>query len=88
MRGKPTDVTLAFDRVTTAWAKDRQWHPSQQVTISKDSCMIMTLRVVDTRELEGWILHFGSGVRVLRAESLREKIKEEARKFFRRRDNE
>ena len=36
MRGKPTDVTLTFDRATTAWARDRQWHPSQQVSISED----------------------------------------------------
>jgi predicted DNA-binding transcriptional regulator YafY len=82
MRGKPTDVTLAFDRATTAWARERQWHPSQQVTVSKDGCMTLTLRVADTRELEGWILHFGSGVRVLQPESLRKRISEEARKIF------
>jgi predicted DNA-binding transcriptional regulator YafY len=84
MRGKPIDVTLCFDRATTAWAKDRQWHPSQRLTIGKDGCMTMTLRVADTRELLGWILHFGSGVHVLQPESLREKVREEARKIFSR----
>ncbi|MGE0681646.1 MAG: helix-turn-helix transcriptional regulator [Candidatus Binatia bacterium] len=82
MRGKPIDVTLRFDRATTAWAKDRQWHASQQVSIGEDGCMTMTLRIADTRELEGWILHFGSGVQVLHPESLRERVREEARKIF------
>lgn len=81
MRGKPIDVTLRFDRATTAWAKDRQWHASQQISIGQDNCMTMTLRIADTRELEGWILHFGSGVQVLHPESLRERIREEARKI-------
>lgn len=82
MRGKPTDVTLAFDRATTAWAKDRLWHPSQHLNLDKNGRMTMTLRVADTRELEGWILHFGSGVQVLRPEALRKRIREEARKIF------
>jgi len=82
MRGKPIEVELLFDRPTTAWAKDREWHPSQQVIMSKDGRLAMTLRVADTRELVGWILHFGSGVRVLQPESLREQVREEARKIF------
>lgn len=82
MRGKPIDVTLRFDRATTAWAKDRQWHPSQQIAVGQDGGMTMTLRIADTRELEGWILHFGSGVQVLQPESLRERVREEARKIF------
>jgi len=82
MRGKPTDVTLSFDRATTAWAKDRQWHPSQRISLDKSGRMTMTLRVADTRELEGWILHFGSGVQVLHPESLRERVRGEAQKIF------
>ncbi len=82
MRGKPIEVELLFDRPTSAWVKDRQWHPSQQISEHKDGRLTMVLRVADTRELLGWILHFGSGVRVIRPESLREKVQEEARKIF------
>ena len=82
MRGKPIGVELLFDRSTSAWVKDRQWHPSQQTTMGKDGRLSMTLRVADTRELVGWILHFGSGVRVIQPESLRDKVREEARKIF------
>jgi predicted DNA-binding transcriptional regulator YafY len=43
----------------------------------------MTLQVADTRELVGWILSFGSGVRVVTPPALREKVREEARKIAR-----
>jgi predicted DNA-binding transcriptional regulator YafY len=81
MRGKPIEVELLFDRPTTTWVKDRQWHHSQQSIIRKDGRLTMRLQVADTRELVGWILHFGSGVRVVEPQSLREKVREEARKI-------
>jgi predicted DNA-binding transcriptional regulator YafY len=82
MRGQPIEVELLFDRPTAAWAKDRQWHQSQQCTVHKDGRLTMRLQVADTRELVGWILHFGSGVRVIEPQSLREKVQEEAKKIF------
>jgi len=85
MRGEPIEVELLFDGKTAAWAKDRQWHPSQQVEMLKEGGMKMILQVSDTPELVGWILNFGSGVRVVRPDSLREKVQEEAKKIFDRR---
>ncbi len=82
MRGKPIEVELLFDRKTAAWVKDRQWHPSQQLRLRKNGELAMALRVADTRELLGWILSFGTGVRVIRPEALRDKVREEARKIF------
>ncbi|MBI1893882.1 MAG: WYL domain-containing protein [Candidatus Rokubacteria bacterium] len=84
MRGKRIAVELVFSKATAAWAKDRIWHPSQQTASLKDGRLRMTLQVADTRELVGWILSFGSGVRVIRPERLREKVKEEARRILRR----
>jgi predicted DNA-binding transcriptional regulator YafY len=81
MRGEPIEVELLFDKKTTAWAKDRQWHPSQQVAMQKDGRMKLRLHVADTPELVGWILNFGAGVRVLKPPSLREKVQEEARRI-------
>ncbi|MBI2361265.1 MAG: WYL domain-containing protein [Deltaproteobacteria bacterium] len=42
----------------------------------------MTLKVADTIELVGWILSFGSQVRVIRPDPLRERVKEEAKKVL------
>ncbi|MCE2486456.1 MAG: transcriptional regulator [Desulfurellaceae bacterium] len=81
MRGKPIEIELLFDKPTTAWVKDRQWHPSQKTTLEKDGRLRMSLRAADTRELVGWVLHFGSGVQVVSPASFRDQVREEARKI-------
>ena len=45
MRGKPIEVELCFDKKTSAWAKDRIWHPSQKATVAKDGCLNLVLQV-------------------------------------------
>jgi len=82
MRGPRIQVELLFDKATTAWAKDRIWHPSQEVKRRKDGRMTMTLTVADSRELLGWILSFGSGVQVLKPEHLRKALRDEAKKLL------
>lgn len=78
MRGSRVEVELELDKPTAAWAKDRVWHPSQQLTRLPGGKLRMTLTVADSRELVGWVLSFGSGVRVVRPESLRTTVKQEA----------
>jgi predicted DNA-binding transcriptional regulator YafY len=81
MRGPRIDVELEFDKSTAAWAKHRVWHPSQELKRLQSGKLRMTLSVADSRELVGWILSFGSGVRVARPESLRTTVKQEAAKI-------
>ena len=82
MRGRPLEVTLRFDKPTAAWAKDRLWHPTQKITPMKNGSMLMTLTVADSRELVGWVLSFGSGVRVIRPLSLSDAVSYEAKKIL------
>ncbi len=77
MRGRLIEVELALDRATAAWARDRIWHPSQQVVSTRQG-LRMRLHVADTRELTGWILSFGRGARVVRPAALRERVRQEA----------
>ncbi len=77
MRGRLVEVELALDRPTAAWARDRIWHPSQHLVPTREGAR-MTLRVADTRELTGWVLSFGRGVRVIRPAALRERVRQEA----------
>lgn len=81
MRGPRLDVELEFDKPTAAWVKDRVWHPSQQLTRRPGGRMRMTLTVAESRELVGWMLSFGSGVRVVTPDSLRAAVKQEAAKI-------
>jgi predicted DNA-binding transcriptional regulator YafY len=79
MRGGPQiEVELCFDRKTSAWAKDRIWHPSQKATLDEDGCLTLILKVADTPELIGWILSFGPGVRVIKPETLLQRLKSAA----------
>jgi len=82
MRGKRIEVELLFSKPAAAWVKDKVWHPSQEVSVLKDGRLRMALKVADTAELVGWILSFGSQVRVVRPEALRQKVKEEVRKIL------
>jgi predicted DNA-binding transcriptional regulator YafY len=76
--GRQIAVELVFDRPTAAWARDRVWHPSQGLVSLRGGRLRMTLRVADTRELVGWILSFGRGVKVLRPDELRDRVRQEA----------
>ena len=82
MLGRPIEVSLRFDKRTAAWAKDRVWHPTQTITPLKNGDMLMTLTVADSRELIGWVLSFGSGVRVVRPHSLLDAVSSEAKKIL------
>jgi predicted DNA-binding transcriptional regulator YafY len=83
MRGRRIDVELLFSKKVAAWVKDKLWHSSQETFPMKDGRLRMTLKVADTDELVGWILSFGSQVRILRPDTLKKKIKEEAVKIAR-----
>ena len=82
MRGTPIDVRLRFDRTAAPWVRDRDWHRSQSIAPARGGAIVMTLRVADTSELVGWVLSFGSRVKVLSPESLRTRVQEEARRIL------
>ncbi len=60
----------------------KTYRPSQKTGVGKDGRLAMSLRAADTRELVGWVLHFGSGVQVISPASFRDKVREEARKIL------
>jgi len=78
MRGRPVAVELLFDKATAAWVRDRIWHPSQTLAPLKHGRLRLRLKVGETREVVGWILSFGSGVRVLAPATLQQAVREEA----------
>lgn len=81
MRGRRIDVELLFSKKAAGWVKDKLWHSSQETSLQKDGRLKMTLKVADTDELVGWILSFGSEVKVVRPEPLVRKVLEEAKKI-------
>jgi predicted DNA-binding transcriptional regulator YafY len=83
MRGPRIKVELLFDKATAAWAKDRVWLPSQRLKRLPGGKLRMSLTVAESRELVGWILSFGGGVRVVSPDSLRAAVVEEAGNILR-----
>jgi predicted DNA-binding transcriptional regulator YafY len=80
--GRRIEVELLFSKKAAAWVKDKSWHPSQETTLLKDGRLKMTLKVADNDELVGWVMSFGSQVRVINPDRLREKVREEAKKML------
>jgi len=81
--GRRIEVELLFSKKAAAWLKDKSWHRSQETKVLKDGRLKMILKVADNEELVGWVLSFGGGVKIMRPESLREKVKKEAKEIFR-----
>lgn len=79
MRGRRVEVELLFSKKVAAWLKDKLWHSSQETVPMKDGRLRMRLKVADTDELVRWILSFGSQVKVVSPDSLRMKVRDEAK---------
>jgi len=71
--GQRIGVELLFSKAAAAWVKDKSWHPSQETRLLKNGSLKMTLKVADNDELVGWILSFGSQVRVVQPAGLRKR---------------
>jgi predicted DNA-binding transcriptional regulator YafY len=82
MRGRRIEVELLFSKKAAAWLKDKSWHLSQETKLLKDGKLKMSLKVADNDELVGWILSFGSQVRVNEPEALRQRVRDEAKKVL------
>ncbi|HWU36236.1 MAG TPA: WYL domain-containing protein, partial [Candidatus Acidoferrum sp.] len=76
-RGEPVPVRLRFSRQIARYVGERQWHPSQVLSLLLTGELEMALRVPLSPELRRWILGYGKDVEVLGPKSLREDIRRE-----------
>jgi predicted DNA-binding transcriptional regulator YafY len=83
-RPRGRGLRCKFDKTTTAWVKDRTWHPSQETTLEKSGRLRMTLTVAATPELVGWILNFGGGVTILKPPDLKAAVRTAAEQILTR----
>lgn len=72
--GVPVDVEVEFSAEIAPYIKEREWHPSQQVTEYDDGRVKIALEVCDDWALRSWILGFGPRARVLVPSALAERI--------------
>lgn len=72
-------ATLRFSPRAARWVSGEQWHPRQRGRFARDGSWLLTLPYSDDRELVMDILRHGAEVEVLKPESLRERLRQEAR---------
>jgi predicted DNA-binding transcriptional regulator YafY len=61
--GSPERVVIDFSAAEAPYIRERDWHPSQQMTDLPDGGLRLTLDVVVDWGLEAWILGFGAAAR-------------------------
>ena len=69
----PVQVHLRFSAEVTGRVRETRWHPSQNVTPTRDGCE-WSACIGDTLEIEPWIRGWGGDCEVLEPPSLRERM--------------
>mgnify|MGYP000684069034 CR=1 FL=1 len=78
---KHVEVCLKFSSEVSDWIKEQIWHEAQEITENDDGSICLKFHVSDFRELKGEILKYGSAVKVVYPEELKEEIKKEIEKM-------
>ncbi len=75
--GAETQIVVKFTRTVARYVAESTWHPSQQLIETSDGIQV-TFQLTDLHELKTWILSFGRHAEVVKPESLRLELREEA----------
>lgn len=70
----PVDIVLRFRADQAPYVRERQWHPSQQVTDLPDGGVQLAFRAGGSFEIRRWILGWGDAVEVVSPEELRREM--------------
>lgn len=79
-----TTVVLKFSPKAGTVVAESIWHNSQTLEHLSDGSIILTVKVVRTKQLMDWILQWGEGVQVLKPQSLRKELIDIARAILAR----
>jgi predicted DNA-binding transcriptional regulator YafY len=72
-------VVLDFAPDSSRWARERRWHPTQEIEDREDGGVRLSLDVTLSMELVRWILSWGGHVRVVEPAALQEWVAREVR---------
>lgn len=76
---EPEDIELAFQPLQAEYIRSQPLHQSQHIISENDKEVLIQLKLFITQELVMAILSYGAAVRVLKPESLKNRIKEEVK---------
>jgi len=81
-RGEPLAAVVWFDADVAQYIKERQWHPTQQITENEDGSVTASYQVDGSGEFKRWLLGFGSRAKALKPPELVDEMKQEAAKML------
>jgi predicted DNA-binding transcriptional regulator YafY len=79
VEGEAKTVRLKFDPTLARIIAETMWHPSQVLSKQRDGSLVMSLQVMDTVELNAWVLGWGNHVEVLEPLEMRNGVADTAR---------
>lgn len=75
------EITIRFAPETSKWVSDQIWHKDQVAKFLNDGSLELSFPVANFSEISREILKHGSGVKVIKPDSLAQMIKAEAKKI-------
>lgn len=78
----PKEVILQFNKCITPRVLETKWHNNQRTELQPDNSLIWKCKIAEPKEMEYWILGWGSNVKVLAPPQLKQRIKEEIKKLY------
>ena len=81
-RGNPEKVKIYFSPSVSGYIMEKQWHKTQKIIPRANGSIIFEAEIAITEDFRSWIMGWGSGAMVIEPESLKEQIREEAKKML------
>lgn len=78
---KSHTVRLLFSKTAAVAVASQEWHPNQTVRSRRDGSLELCFDAKGLEEVKRWVLSWGAEVRVLQPQSLRNIIRNEARRM-------
>jgi predicted DNA-binding transcriptional regulator YafY len=75
---EPEEIELIFESPAALWVAEESWHPTQRLEWLEDGRLRLCLSIPATEEFARWVLRYGASCYVVRPESIREWIQEQA----------
>ncbi len=77
----PVEVVLRFSSQVAQRVNETRWHPGEQVDPQPDGSLIWRASIAEPLEMLPWIRGWGSQVKVLEPEGLKQMLKKEAQRL-------
>jgi predicted DNA-binding transcriptional regulator YafY len=77
-------IRIKVDGVMARYVQEHHWHETQKIVQQSDGSVIVQFEVIPNPELVNWVLKLGRCAEVIEPKSLREEVKAEIGKMYRR----